>query len=67
MLKVFNFLSKGVLSTQEDPHGNVEQTCYFFFFPDFIYLFIYFLLYNTVLVLPYINMNLPRVYMCSQS
>ena len=36
----------------------------------FIYLFVYFcfvLLYNTVLVLPYINMNLPWVYMCSQS
>ena len=27
----------------------------------------FFLLYNTVLVLPYINMNLPQVYMCSQS
>ena len=26
-----------------------------------------FLLYNTVLVLPYIDMNLPRVYMSSQS
>ena len=25
------------------------------------------LFYNTVLVLPYINMNLPRVYTCSQS
>ena len=25
------------------------------------------LLYNIVLVLPYINMNLPQVYMCSQS
>ena len=25
------------------------------------------LLYNIVLVLPYINMNLPRVYMCSHS
>ena len=35
---------------------------------EFIYLFIYFiLLYNTVLVLPYINMNPPRVYMSSQS
>ena len=34
----------------------------FFFFSVFIYLF---LLYNIVLVLPYINMNLPRVYMCS--
>ena len=29
--------------------------------------FFFFLLYNTVLVLPYINMNLPRVYTCSQS
>ena len=32
-----------------------------FFFFNFI------LLYNTVLVLPYINMNPPRVYMSSQS
>ena len=32
----------------------------------FVYIFI-FLLYNTVLVLPYIDMNLPRVYMSSQS
>ena len=30
-------------------------------------LFFFILLYNTVLVLPYINMNLPRVYTCSQS
>ena len=36
-----------------------------FFFPDFI-LFI-FLLYNIVLVLPYLNMNPPRVYTCSPS
>ena len=27
----------------------------------------FFLLYSTVLVLPYIDMNLPRVYMSSQS
>ena len=36
----------------------------------FIYIYTYFnwrLLYNFVLVLPYINMNPPRVYMCSQS
>ena len=32
----------------------------------FIY-FIFVLLYNIVLVLPYINMNPPRVYTCSQS
>ena len=30
-----------------------------------IYLFIYFLLYNIVLFLPYINMNPPRVHTCS--
>ena len=34
-----------------------------FFFSDFIL----FLLYNIVLVLPYINMNAPWVYMCSPS
>ena len=36
-----------------------------FFFFNFNFYFI--LLYNTVLVLPYIDMNLPRVYMSSQS
>ena len=31
-----------------------------------IFLFFFFiLLYNIILVLPYINMHLPRVYMCS--
>ena len=35
----------------------------FFFSSSFIYLFIY-LLYNIVLVLPYIDMNPPWVYMC---
>ena len=33
----------------------------------FFFNFAFFLLYNTVLVLPYINMNPPRVYMSSQS
>ena len=37
-----------------------EKACLFF-------LFIYFLLYNIVLVLPYINMNPPQVYTCSPS
>ena len=32
-----------------------------------IFKFYFILLYNTVLVLPYINMNLPQVYMNSQS
>ena len=36
------------------------------FFFSFIYLFI-FILYNIVLVLPYIDMNPPWVYMCSPS
>ena len=36
--------------------------------PIAIYFFFYFiLLYNTVLVLPYIDMNPPRVFMSSQS
>ena len=30
-------------------------------------MYFFFLLYNSVLVLPYINMHLPRVYMCSPS
>ena len=33
----------------------------------FFKLFDFILLHNTVLVLPYINMNLPRVYTCSPS
>ena len=46
--------------------GHVLQTlkthAFFYFF-----LFLLFFLYNTVLVLPYINMNPPRVYMSSQT
>ena len=44
-----------------------------FYFLNFIYLFIFiiiiifFLLYNIVLVLPYISMHPPQVYTCSQS
>ena len=33
----------------------------------YVAFFFFFLLYNIVLVLPYINMNLPQVYTCSQS
>ena len=36
----------------------------FFFYINFYLLLLLFLLYNIVLVLPYINMNPPRVYMC---
>ena len=42
----------------------VWETNILFFF-NFNFYFI--LLYNTVLVLPYIDMNQPRVYMSSQS
>ena len=38
-----------------------------FLFYYYFFLFYFILLYNTVLVLPYINMNSPRVYTCSQS
>ena len=38
-----------------------------FFFKIFFKFFYFILLYNTVLVLPYINMNPPRVYTCSLS
>ena len=34
---------------------------------NFLLLLLFFLLYNTVLVLPYINMHPPRVYTCSPS
>ena len=37
-----------------------------FFFSSFSFYLFIFLLYNIVLVLPYINMNLPWVYTCSQ-
>ena len=40
---------------------------YFYFLLFFNFYFYFILLYNTVLVLPYIDMNLPRVYMSSQS
>ena len=36
-------------------------------FLSFFLFFFFFLLYNIVLVLPYIDMNLPLVYMCSPS
>ena len=39
----------------------IHSSVLFFFFLHFL------LLYNTVLVLPYIDMNLPWVYMSSQS
>ena len=38
-----------------------------FFFLFFLKIILLYLLYNTILVLPYINMNPPWVYMSSQS
>ena len=45
--------------------NHVNKLFYFNFFNLFFFYFI--LLYNTVLVLPYIDMNPPQVYMCSQT
>ena len=64
------------LNSSCDPGKSISPFFFFFFltayfdlficFLSFIYVFI-FLLYNTVLVLPYINMNAPRLYMRSQT
>ena len=40
---------------------------FFFFFWQHFLINLFFLLYNIVLVLPYINMHPPQVYMCSLS
>ena len=46
-------------------YKNIAGTLFINFFFNLYFYFI--LLYNTVLVLPYIDMNPPRVYMSSQS
>ena len=46
-------------------YSNVWVSYFFLFLKNFYFYFI--LLYNTVLVLPYIDMNPPRVYMWSQT
>ena len=43
------------------------ETCILYHNYTFFLKFYFILLYNTVLVLPYINMNPSRVYMSSQS
>ena len=44
------------------------SSLFLFFFFDLQYIYIFkILLYNSVLILPYINMNPPRAYTCSQS
>ena len=44
-----------------------EHLFFYFIFYFFNFYFYFILLYNTVLVLPYIDMNPSRVYMSSQS
>ena len=58
--------------SQGDPTGRslVTQTVtslLILFLLNLLFYFIFFLLYNVVLVLPYINMNQPWVYTCSPS
>ena len=40
---------------------------YFYLFSNLSFIYYYYFTYSIVLVLPYINMNLPRVYTCSPS
>ena len=58
--------SIGVSASTSVLSMNTQDWSLLFFF-IFIFLFYFILLYNTVLVLPYINMNPPWVYTCSQS
>ena len=59
---------KELVKNSEDLHHSIFPFFYYYFL-IFIYLFIFYfiLLYNTVLVLPYIDMNPSRVYMHSQT
>ena len=45
----------------------LKKLPWFFFFVLFYFIFYFILLYNTVLVLPYIDLNPPRVYMRFQT
>ena len=58
MSLLFNMLSRLVITFLP------RSKCLFFFFTFYFY---FILLYSTVLVLPYIDMNSPQVYMSSQS
>ena len=74
-------LLQGIFPTQESNPGlqhcrwilfffflEIIHFIYFFFLFNVYFSFLFFiLLYSTVLVLPYIDVNLPRVYMSSQS
>ena len=54
-----------VVGPKRNYHVGPAKELFFFNFLNFYFYFI--LLYNTVLVLPYIDMNPPRVYMSSQT
>ena len=58
-------IGKVKTSYSESAYEMYYFSFYFFIFFNFYFYFI--LLYNTVLVLPYIDMNPPRVYMRSQT
>ena len=61
-LKMQNTISKITIFSLGGKTSYIDgEIIYFFQF------YLYILLYNIVLVLPYINMNLPWVYMCSPS
>ena len=62
-----NDIMLSAYSNQLGEQDLLTQFFLFLFFSPQFFLFNFFLLYNIVLVLPYINMNLPRVYMCSPS
>ena len=58
----------GIESVISKPQNSKERVCglkFSYIFFNFYFYFI--LLYNTVLVLPYMDMNPPRVYMRSQT
>ena len=63
-MNIFKNVHKDIL------RWNAQMKSEFFwiteFFFNFNFYFYFILLYNTVLVLPYIDMNPPRVYMRSQ-
>ena len=49
------------------PRLTFNLILFIYFWITIYFIIIFFLLYNIVLVLPYINMHLPRVYTCSPS
>ena len=59
-------LNIGVSASTSVLPMNTQSWSLFFFFNFLIFYFYFILLYNTVLVLLYIDMNPPRVYMRSQ-